>query len=82
MATSWAPPDQLAMWTVTDHPADFPNDFVARKQLIGPHGRTTWTTEVVTAKTLTEVRAEMLARGLTVIPRYANDEPQIVEVWL
>lgn len=73
--------DPLAMWTVTDHPKDYPNDFVARKQLIGPGGVMAWTREIITGKTLAELRTK-LPPGLHCLGRQPGDDPVIVEVWL
>lgn len=77
-------PDQnnaLVMWTVYDHPTDFPNDYVARKWELD-HTGVRATDEVILHRRLAAVRMQMRVRGLTCLPRLPMDEPKIVEVWL
>jgi len=71
----------LAMWTVYDHPRDFPDEFVARRFDVDGKGARP-TDEILTSSSLDLLRAELASRGLTVINRLPKDEPQIVEVWL
>jgi hypothetical protein len=68
----------LAIWTITERP----HDYVASKELVGPRGHSHLTEEIVVSKTLLELRIEMLARNLTMIPRNVPGEPRIIEVWL
>lgn len=70
----------LEMWTVYDHPLDYPDGFVARKSIVGA-SMTTITREMFEADTLDELRA-LLPAGLYRIHRYEQDDPMIVEVWL
>jgi len=72
--------DGLEMWTVYDHPLDYPESFVARKIVIGA-SMTTLTHEMFTADTLDELR-ELLPPGLYRVHRFEQDDPMIVEVWL
>ena len=73
--------DKLAMWTIYDHPTDFPDHFVAREWLVS--GRGAWPSGmVIWAATLNEVRLELLSYGLTCLERSAEDDPAIVETWL
>lgn len=71
--------DDLPMWTVTQHPLDYPDGFVARMCRALPQPQVTQF--AVYGDTLEEVRAG-LPPGLFRMPRYDEDEPQIVEVWL
>ena len=71
---------QLPMWTVYDHPADYPDSYVARKWLTLPTLRKT--DEVIVTRTLAELRDELEDRGLVCLMRNPDDEPQIVETWL
>ena len=75
------PADTLSMWTVYDHPKDYPRDFVARRSIIERLGRTFVTNDVIIAPSLDEVR-ELLPPGLYRLDPMPGDEPQIVEVWL
>lgn len=72
---------ELCSWTIYDRPRDYPDGFVAR-MFVGAKP----TNAAFYGRTLEEVRAT-LARalpglGLCCIPRYPNDEPHIVEVWI
>ena len=74
----------LNMWTIYDHPTDFPEWFVARKFEITAQGPVTGDS-VIWGKTLTEVR-EMIHwvdpnAGARLL-RYQNDRPSVVETWL
>lgn len=71
----------LDIWTVYDHPADFPDGFVARLWAIGPGGEPLATRHIVLGATLEAVRA-LLPRGLDCLPRQPGDDPCIVECWL
>ena len=73
--------DALPIWTVYDHPKDFPREFVARKSLIS-NGVTVVTDEVLVSPKLRDLRDEMERRGLYRLPRFDNDDPIIVECWL
>jgi hypothetical protein len=74
---------ELFQWTVYVRPKDYPDKFVARRWVIaGGESCVFWpTTEVIVAETLDQVRAA-LPRGLYCLPRFLNDDPAILEVWL
>lgn len=75
-----APDDVLRMWTVYDHPADYPDGFIARLwEVEGSSYRAT--DQVVTGGTLDGVRAQ-LPPGLHRLPRSVGDDPVVVETWL
>lgn len=67
-------------WTVYDHPADYPQHFVARRW-IARGGAVIATAEMFTADSLEELRA-LLPPGLIVFPRSPSDDPTIVECWM
>jgi hypothetical protein len=71
----------LYLWTVYDHPLDFPHAFVARRFAV-ERGTSRATSIVLTAESLTAIRAEMLSRGLHRIARAPSDDAKIVETWL
>lgn len=75
--------DVLQMWTVYDHPTDYPHDFVARRWDVGGGGggEPVKTDIVMTAKFLDDLR-DMLPPGLYCLPRLDDDDPKIVETWL
>lgn len=70
----------LEMWTVYDHPLDYPESFVARKCIVDRRG-IVHSDKMFKADTLDELRA-LLPAGLYRIHRYEQDDPMIVEVWL
>jgi len=75
-------PDQsLSIWTVYDHPTDFPTEFVARRHKVRPGSEPVATTDLVHGESLAAVRTQ-IPRGLTRLPRNPHDDPCIVEVWL
>lgn len=72
--------DDLPMWTVYDHPADFPDTFVARKWLVGAKGPRP-TPDGVTGE-LENIRAFLHDLGLVCLARSDEDDSTIVETWL
>jgi hypothetical protein len=74
--------DVLPIWTVYDHPRDYPHCYVARKFLVGGLADELPTDEVITAPTLDEIRELMERRGLTCLRRAPEDDPVIVETWI
>jgi hypothetical protein len=72
--------EALHIWTVYDHPKDYPDHYVARLSLIGA-GVVQPTNAMFTADTLEEIH-RLLPPGMTCLPRQEQDDPVIVEVWL
>lgn len=72
------PVSGLDIWTIYRHPRDYPDKYVARKTVVPPG---TPTNDMFIAGSLDEARA-LLPRGLHRMPRSAEDDPVIVEVWL
>lgn len=67
----------LSLWTIYDHPRDFPNNYVARRfELEQP------TSDVILSSDLESLRAELMARGLVCLTRNPADDPVILETWL
>ena len=72
----------LAIWTVYDHPLDYPNDFVARRFEIGAGGHRP-TASIIVAPDLETLRRIFLTEmHLTCLARHPADDPKIVECWL
>lgn len=67
----------LSIWTVYDHPTDYPEFFVARR-----FEDETPTSEVIVAPQIGLLRDYLAARGLYRIQRFEDDDAKIVEVWL
>lgn len=75
--------NELPMWTVYDHPLDYPSGYIARKWIVAPdHSEPIRTNEVVTHTDLYELRELMINRGLMCLARSPEDDPAIVETWL
>lgn len=73
--------DPLPMWTVYDHPSDYPNNYVARQVLIWKDGSQT-SPQFMIGPDLKMIREQLMMMGLTCIGRQPGDDPVIVEVWL
>lgn len=67
----------LNIWTVYDHPKDFPNSFVARRFEMDKI-----TDDVIEAATLDALREKFANCGLVCLTRHPNDDPCILETWL
>lgn len=74
----------LNIWTVYDHPADFPHSYVARRYEVGPGGPdgTGHATGDIVQGELSIIRESFRRCGLTRLPRDPNDDATIVEIWL
>jgi hypothetical protein len=70
---------RLSLWTLFDHPVDFPTTYVARRSEVAQ--TPVITTDFITGE-LDELRRYMMKAGLTCITRSPQDHPNIVEVWL
>jgi hypothetical protein len=69
------------MWTVYDHPKDFPNSYVARRFEVGSGHAPHATTDLVQGE-LSIIRRSFEQCGLVCLKRKPEDEPQIIETWL
>lgn len=67
------------MWTVYDHPRDYPEHYVARCFRV--RGGSDATEHALVTKSLPQLRKVLQAAGLTCLTRSDKDEPQIVETW-
>jgi hypothetical protein len=70
----------LNIWTIYDHPADFPDGFVARRFKV--MGGVPLVTDDIVQGDLSIIRGIFWGCGLHCIERDATDEAQIVESWL
>lgn len=71
----------LSIWTVYDHPLDYPETYIARRAEIGV-GVVSNTADTIADEDLEKIRDQLRDRGLTRLPRSAGDDPFIIEVWL
>jgi hypothetical protein len=72
--------NKLSLWTVYDHPVDFPNSYVARRFEVNADGPVA-TGDLIQGE-LDAIRKSFHQAGLTCLTRNEGDEPQIVESWL
>jgi hypothetical protein len=77
MSAAHREPARLSIWTIYDHPADYPESFVARR----------WegdqpTTDIIVAPSLSVIRCAMERRNLHWLARHKSDDPVILESWL
>jgi hypothetical protein len=73
-------PDKLKIYTVYDHPKDYPNNYVIRGYTID--GKPLPDEEPLLFTNLDVGRQLMEAAGKTRISRAPEDDPCIVESWL
>jgi hypothetical protein len=72
--------EPLVLWTIYDHPFDYPDSFVARRWLVGADIKAT--DRILASNTLDWLREQMEDMGLACITRSEGDDPDIVETWL
>ena len=70
----------LNIWTVYDHPKDFPHSFVARRfEVRGPFPVVT---DDIVQGELEIIRESFRQAGLVKLMRNDDDDPKIVESWI
>jgi hypothetical protein len=74
------PMDQLTIWTIYRHPADYPTKWVLRTSTMR-RGVVVPTGEVVTADSLEAIRAHM-PEGCVRFARDPTDDPTAFESWV
>jgi hypothetical protein len=67
----------LEMYTVYDHPRDYPEHFVVRKWILDKA-----TDDVRLFTDLDTLRNEMKTRGLYRLNRWPDDDVKILETWI
>ena len=78
-------PFLLSMWTVYDHPRDWPQWFVARRwEIRAGEVAPVRTDDMVFGRTLEIVRMHIdrITPGLFRLPRQPGDDPVVVETWV
>lgn len=81
--------DALPIWTIYDHPSDFPNGYVIRKSyswsMVWPNGKrvpASCQRGGVVYDSLKLARHHCESLGATCIGRQPGDDPVIVECWI
>lgn len=65
------------MWTVYDHPSDYPYHYIAREFVEGKPSN-----NYILSSEIGVIREQLQHMYLTCIGRHQDDDPKIVEVWL
>lgn len=71
----------FVMFSIYDHPSDFPESFVVRPWYIGP-GNVTPSLTCWTAKTLEAARRLVPSSADFLLARELDDDPKIIETWV
>lgn len=75
-------PRELPIWTIYEHPADYPDRYVARLWIV-KEGHQIETGSMMASPSLHLIRAFLEhTMHLSVIPRSPEDDPVIVESWM
>lgn len=74
--------DQLSIYTVYDHPSDYPDKYVCRRCKIIEGGKIIDDGFLMISENLELIREQMLYMGLILIPRDASDDPVIIESYI
>jgi len=72
--------EALVIWVILERPRDFPHAYVVRRHAM-VDGMMWADPSCIIAPTLEAARAA-IPHGLTMIPRFENDDPAIVETWI
>jgi len=72
-----AAPSSIGMWTVYDHPKDYPNAYVARLW-----NGTVPASDVILCTDIDELRGILQKKGFVKLMRQKGDDPVIMEVWI
>ena len=72
----------LDYWVIYENPADLGQGIWARRFVLEHHAVKPDSSSVFRSPTLTSMRANMAARGLTRIDRQHGDDITVIETWL
>lgn len=74
--------DELQQWTIYDHPADFPNNYVARQWFVGASGARPGDYAVHPDPDKLRDYIQQQLPGAVCLTRSPEDHPTIMETWL
>jgi hypothetical protein len=72
--------DALSMWTIYDHPDDFPHTYVARRWEL--NGAAPMATDDIVQGELQIIRHSFQRCGMVCLHRNADDDANVVETWI
>ncbi len=70
----------MELWSVFDHPTDYPHCCAVRKILVEDDGLSPSEWELF--QSIEQARQVLARRGLIRVPRSEADDPALVETWL
>ena len=73
--------DELVMYTIYDHPRDYPDNYVVRAFILTSEGKQYASEECKLADSLEEAR-KFVPPDKVLTKRYPHDDPVIVETWI
>ena len=73
--------NELPLWTVYDHPTDYPDAYVARQWIVGVAG-VQHTERMMAHHDIEPIRTALANMGLTRLERNPEDDPVIMETWV
>jgi hypothetical protein len=74
--------ETLAIYVIYDHPKDFPNTYVAKRDWIMSGRVVRDTAFILVSPNVEQLRDIFKQNGLTKLPRDPNDVPVILEYWI
>jgi hypothetical protein len=73
----------LVIYTIYHSPLDYPGEWIVRRVVVRPYVPVPIPEPVACrCRSLNEAREPFIHSGLHRMPRWPNDEPQIVETWM
>jgi hypothetical protein len=72
----------LTLWTIYDHPLDFPDSFVVRRWHVRRGNENPVLDGAPTLHDSLEAARESLPASLACMHRSENDDPNILETWI
>jgi|SRR5579864_2869512 len=73
----------LTLWTLFDHPKDYPNGFIARRFEVNKDGLVQATDHTLSAGPQPDELQDVFRKaGLVCVGRMSEDDPVIVETWI
>lgn len=74
--------EPLVMWTIYDHPSDWPDWIVARAWYCDKGPEPVPGDRLLMNKDIDKMRALMVDMGLVCLGRNEGDDPAVVETWI
>jgi len=72
----------MIVWVVYDHPRDFPDLYIVRRQTAQQDGTIANDVKAFGFQELERARAWLELQGLTRLERHPDDDPVILETWI